>query len=56
MDLDIEIPTVKLFEDLVKKNQNGLKFEKYKIKMEQCVEWHFLGGLEKKKEKDNFQI
>lgn len=51
MDLEIEIPNkIKLYENLLMKNMKDNNFEKYKIKMEECIKWHFLGGLEKDEE------
>ena len=47
MDLEIKLPNnIALYENVLKKNNTNLNFEKYKNKMEQCVKRHFLGGLE----------
>ena len=46
-DLEVELPeSIKLYENLSNKNIGDADFEEYKIKMEECVKWHFLGGLE----------
>ena len=48
MDLNVEIPAeIELYENLLKKNKNDPNFEHYKLKMEKCINRHFLGGLEK---------
>ena len=53
MDLEVELPKkVKLYENLLKKSKNDLKFIKYKEKMSQCIKKHFLGGLEEEEEKE----
>ena len=47
IDLQIELPKkIPLYEDLLMKNKKDGNFEEYKIKMEKCIKWHFLGGLE----------
>lgn len=47
IDLQIELPKkILLYEDLLMKNKKDGNFEEYKIKMEKCIKWHFLGGLE----------
>ena len=47
VDLQIELPKkILLYEDLLMKNKKDGNFEEYKIKMERCIKWHFLGGLE----------
>lgn len=47
MNLDVEIPEkIELYENLLMKNKTDPKFEFYKLKMEKCVQRHFLGGLE----------
>ena len=38
------------------KNKRDTNFEKYKNKMEQCIKWHFLGGLEADEEKKDIQM
>ena len=49
MDLEVVLPKkVKLFENLLMKNKNDLRFDEYKIKLEKCIQRHFLGGLEEK--------
>lgn len=46
-DLEVDLPeSIKLYENLSNKNIGDADFEEYKIKMEECVKWHFLGGLE----------
>ena len=47
IDMQIELPkNIKLYENLLMKNMRDKNFEEYKNKMEKCVKWHFLGGLE----------
>ena len=47
VDLQIELPKkILLYEDLLMKNKKDGNFEEYKIKMERCIRWHVLGGLE----------
>ena len=49
-DLEVELPeSIKLYENLSNKNIGEADYEEYKIKMEECVKWHFLGGLEENK-------
>lgn len=51
MDLEIELPKkIKLYEDLLLKNRRDKNFEEYKNKMDKCIKWHFLGGLEAEEE------
>ena len=52
IDLKIELPKkIQLYENLLMKNKRDTNFEKYKNKMEECIKWHFLGGLEADEEK-----
>jgi hypothetical protein len=47
IDLEVVLPKqVKLFENLLMKNKNDLRFDEYKKKLEKCIQRHFLGGLE----------
>lgn len=47
IDLEVDLPeNIKLYENLSTKNIGDADYEEYKIKMEKCVKWHFLGGLE----------
>ena len=47
-DLKVELPeNIKLYENLSFKNIKDADYEEYMKKMEECVKWHFLGGLEK---------
>ena len=47
IDLEVVLPKqVKLFENLLMKNKNDLRFDEYKKKLEKCIKRHFLGGLE----------
>lgn len=55
MDLEVEIPQkIELFENLLMKNKKEpySNFDRYKLKMEECIKWHFLGGLEENEEKN----
>lgn len=46
-DLEVELPrNIKLYENLSIKNIRDDDYEEYKKKMEECIKWHFLGGLE----------
>ena len=55
IDLKIELPKkIQLYENLLMKNKRDTNFEKYKNKMEECIKWHFLGGLEADEEKKRY--
>ena len=51
-DLEIELPkNIKLYENLSTKYIGETDYEEYKEKMEECIKWHFLGGLEEDENK-----
>lgn len=54
LDLKIELPkNFELYENLLMKNKNDLKYDKYKMNMEQCIKDHFLGVSKDEDEKDD---